>query len=158
MIQVIVEILYGLGGTDTSPGMVQLAQQLGTIPGVTVRSHDESDWTAAVINAKSWPDAKVVLVGYSMGANNITYVAEQLKQVDLLIAIQPTLYEEAVTVGPNVKKAIEFYNPNVLETGGLGSRKLEGNVEYVVNQDSHPYADDDPTVHNRIISEVKLLT
>lgn len=158
MSKVIVEMLYGLGGASTSPGITQLAAQLRAIPGVAVRGpYDESAWQEAVADTKTWTVEKIVLIGYSMGANNVTYMAQQLKHVDLLCAIQPTLYEEAVPITSVVKKAIEFYNPNVLETGGLGSRKLQGNVEYVVNSDTHPYADDDPSVHTRIISEVRKL-
>ena len=158
MNKVIVEMLYGLGGASTSPGITQLAQQLKAIPGVHVRGpYDESAWQEALADTKTWTVEKIVLIGYSMGANNITYIAQGLKHVDLLCAIQPTLYEAAAPITSVVKKAIEFYNPNVLETGGLGSRKLEGHVEYVVNQDSHPYADNDPVVHTRIIQEIHKL-
>lgn len=151
-------MLYGLGGESTSLGIATLATELKAIPGVTVRGpYDESQWEAAAHDAKTWTVEKIVLIGYSMGANNITFMAQQLKHVDLLIAIQPTLYEEAAAVGSNVHRAIEFYNPNVLETGGLGSRKLEGNIIYVTNSDSHSFADNDPVVLKRIVQEVKNL-
>lgn len=154
--EVIVELLYGLGGTATSPGMVQLTQQIK--PHVKfIKAWDESDWESALANAKTWTVEKIVLIGYSMGANNITYIAQGLKHVDLLLAIQPTLYAPAATIGSNVAKTIEFYNPNVFETLGLGSRELTGNVERIVNSDSHPYADSDPAVHARILKEIRAL-
>jgi len=158
MAKVIVEMLYGLGGETTSPGMAQLATQIKAIPDVTVRGpYDESEWETAVADTKTWTVEKIVLIGYSMGANNVTYMAQALSHVDLLCAIQPTLYEDAASIGANVKKAIEFYNINVIETGGLGSRKLTGHVTYVTNSDTHPEADIDPSVHARIIQEIKLL-
>src|SRR4029077_10045387 len=100
MAKVIVEMLYGLGGTGTSPGIDTLARELRAIPNVKVRGpYDESQWQRAQNDAKRWTVEKIVLIGYSMGANNITDIAQGLKHVDLLCAIQPTLYEGALPIG-----------------------------------------------------------
>jgi hypothetical protein len=157
MTDVIVEVLYGLGGTTTSPGMVQLVEQIKPLVKF-VKAWDESDWQSALDNARTWTVEKIVLIGYSMGANNITYIAQGLKHVDLLCAIQPTLWEAAVPITSNTAAAIEWYNPTILETGGLGGRKLTGvNIGYIPSNDSHPYADNDPRVHNRILAEIHKL-
>jgi hypothetical protein len=37
---------------------------------------------------------KIIVVGYSLGANNSTYVAKNVKHVDELIAIQASVWEK----------------------------------------------------------------
>lgn len=163
---VIVETLYGLGGAATSDGIVQLDNELKSIPGVTVRPWDETNWNAAVINAKSRPTEKIVLIGYSMGANNVTYVAQNLPHVDLLIGIQPTLWAPAADIGQNVDKVLLFNNDGpvgIAETQGLGARDytfvpgFKGEFKHTVIREIHPLADNDVNTHKTIIAEVKKL-
>ena len=98
------------------------------------------------------------MIGYSLGANNSTYVAKNVKHVDELIAIQASVWGRATAVGENVDKAIEIYNPRFWRTAGLGAKRLVGiHFSYVTNSDSHFYADDDPEVHDFVFNEVKKL-
>jgi hypothetical protein len=98
------------------------------------------------------------VIGYSLGANNATYVAKNVKHVDELIAIQASMWGQATSLGENVDKAIEIYNPKFWRTAGLGAKRLVGvHFSYIANSDSHFYADDDPEVHNFVFNEVKKL-
>lgn len=159
--KVAVVVIHGLGGSATSPGIDQLSQEIAHLSKdiVVLHPYDQSQWQQALADIKKYTVEKLVVIGYSMGANATTFVANGLAPhpVSLLVAIQPTVWENAESVGKNVLKAIEFYNPNFPETAGFGSRKLLGAVEYDPNHDSHPYADNDPAVHQRIKSEIQKL-
>ena len=98
------------------------------------------------------------MIGYSLGANNSTYVAKNVKHVDELIAIQASVWGRATAVGENVDRVIEIYNPKFWRTVGLGAKRLVSiHISYVTNSDSHFYADEDPEVHKFIFNEVKKL-
>jgi len=158
--KVAIGLMYGLGGGSTSPGIDLLASEIKKLgPDVVVLGpYDQANWQQCAHDLSRYTVEKLVCIGYSMGANNTTFVANSLSHLDLLIAIQPTMWEQAETIPSKVKKAIEIYNPNVVETAGLGARKLTGfHTSYVTNSDLHPYADNDPAVHKYIVEEVRKL-
>jgi len=141
-----VVLLEGLGGRVTSSGIVSLQEELSAIPNTIVALPlAQHNWRDAVKFIKQQkPETKIVVIGYSLGANNSTYVAQNVKHVDELIAIQASVWGRATAVGENVDKAIEIYNPKFWRTAGLGAKRLVGiHFSYVVNSDSHFYADDD---------------
>jgi hypothetical protein len=156
----LVVLLEGLGGRVTSSGIVSLQEELSAIPNTIVALPlAQHSWRDAVKLIKQQkPETKIVVIGYSLGANNSTYVAQNVKHVDELIAIQASVWGRATPVGENVDKAIEIYNPKFWRTAGLGAKRLVGiHFSYVANSDSHFYADDDPEVHNFVFNEVKKL-
>lgn len=160
--KVAVALLYGLGGAATSPGIVQLYDQIKALSKdiAVLVPFDQSNWQEALAEIKKYTVEKLVVIGYSMGANATTFVANGLapRHVALLVAIQPTLWENAETIPITVDKAIEIYNPNIAETGALGGRKLTGfHTTYVMNSDSHPFADSDPVAHKLILEEIHKL-
>ena len=158
--ETLVVLLEGLGGRVTSSGIVSLQEELSAIPNTIVALPlAQHNWRDAVKLIKQQkPETKIVVIGYSLGANNSTYVAQNVKHVDELIAIQPSVWGQATAVGENVDKAIEIYNPKFWRTAGLGAKRLAGiHFSYVANSDSHFYADDDPEVHKFIFNEVKKL-
>jgi hypothetical protein len=76
----------------------------------------------------------------------------------VLIAIQASVWGRSAAIGENVEKAIEIYNPKFWRTAGLGAKRLVGvHFSYITNNDSHPYADNDPQVHKFIFNEVKTI-
>jgi hypothetical protein len=156
----LVVLLEGLGGRTTSHGIVSLQEELSVIPDTRVplplAQHSWRDAVKRIQQQK--PGTKIVVIGYSLGANNSTYVAKNVKHVDELIAIQASVWGRATAVGENVEKAIEIYNPKFWRTAGLGAKRLVGlHFSYVTNSDSHFYADNDPEVHKFIFNEVKKL-
>jgi pimeloyl-ACP methyl ester carboxylesterase len=156
----LVVLLEGLGGRITSPGIVSLQEELSLIPDTRVPSaFAQHNWRDAVKLIKQQkPETKIVVIGYSLGANNATYVAQNVKHVDELIAIQASVWGRATALGENVDKAIEIYNPKFWRTAGLGAKRLAGiHFSYVTNSDSHFYADNDTEVHKFIFNEVKKL-
>ena len=156
--ETLVVLLEGLGGRVTSSGIVSLQEELSAIPNTIVALPlAQHNWRDAVKLIKQQkPETKIVVIGYSLGANNSTYVAQNVKHVDELIAIQPSVWGQATAVGENVDKAIEIYNPKFWRTAGLGAKRLIGiHFSYIANSDSHFYVD--PEVHKFVFNEVKKL-
>src|SRR5262249_41360993 len=156
----LVVLLEGLGGRITSHGIVSLQEELSAIPGTRVHLPlAQHSWRDAVkLIHQQKPETKIVVIGYSLGANNSTYVAKNVKHVDELIAIQASVWGRATAVGENVDRVIEIYNPKFWRTVGLGAKRLVGiHFSYVTNSDSHFYADEDPEVHKFVFHEVKKL-
>jgi Cache 3/Cache 2 fusion domain len=159
--QTLVVLLEGLGGRITSAGIVSLQRELSAIPNTIVPPPiAQSKWRSAVkLIEDQEPGTTIVVIGYSLGANNSTYVIKKVKHVDELIAIQPSLWGPSVAIGENIDKAIEIYNPRFWRTAGLGAKRLVGvHFSYITNNDSHLYAHNDPQVHKFIFNEVKALT
>ena len=159
--ETLVVLLEGLGGRISSRGIVSLQEELSVIPNTIVAlplaQHNWRDGVKLIKQQK--PETKIIVIGYSLGANNATYVAKNVKHVDELIAIQASMWGQATSLGENVDKAIEIYNPKFWRTAGLGAKRLVGiHFSYIANSDSHFYADDDPEVHNFVFNEVKKLT
>jgi hypothetical protein len=121
-------VLYGQYGVTTSAGMYLLAQSLARYGEVSV--HEWNDRTIV-------PDArrhsgKIVIIGYSLGANSTVAIANKLPHVDLIVAYDPSrlspLAHEAngeftQEVKASVRRAICFYNPYAWYFGGA---RLEG--------------------------------
>jgi len=159
--ETLVVLLEGLGGRFSSPGIVSLQEELSVIPNTIVALPlAQHNWRDAVKLIKQQrPETKIVLIGYSLGANNSTYVAKNVKHVDELIAIQASVWGPTTALEENVDKAIEIYNPMFWRTAGLGAKRLVGiHFSYIANSDTHFYADDDPDVHNFVFNEVRKLS
>lgn len=158
--ETLIVLLEGLGGRVSSPGIVSLQEELSVIPNTIVALPlAQHNWRDAVKLIKQQrPETKIILIGYSLGANNSTYIAKNVKHVDELIAIQASVWGPTTALEENVDKAIEIYNPRFWRTAGLGAKRLVGiHFSYIANSDSHFYADDDPDVHNFVFNEVRKL-
>ncbi len=127
------------------------------MPDVEVSTYLHQAWPSLVedINRQP-PGTHVVVIGYSLGANNSVLVANRVKYVDLIIALQPSMLTSTPPLNGKVGRMIEIYNPNPWMTfGGMGSQKLVGeNIEYIENNDSHPGAQFDPQFHDLVKTEV----
>lgn len=64
---------------------------------------------------------KVVILGYSLGGNSVSWVAEALADVpiDLVVAYDPTLNAPRFPLGKNVKRALSYHNCSRLGTSLL---------------------------------------
>jgi hypothetical protein len=118
--ETLVILLEGLGGRVSSPGIVSLQEELSVIPNTMVALPlAQHNWRDAVKLIKQQrPETKIVLIGYSLGANNSTYVAKNVKHVDELIAIQASVWGPTPALEENVDRAIEIYNPRFWRTAG----------------------------------------
>lgn len=153
-----VGVLWPMFGPLPAIGLMELVAELKTMPDVEVTTYVHQAWPSLVKDIdRQPPGTHTIVVGYSLGANSSVFVANNAKHVDLIIALQPSLFSwnpplDAGKVG----RMIEIYNPNRWMTfGGMGSRKLVGeNIEYIANNDSHPGAQFDPQFRNLVKSEV----
>jgi hypothetical protein len=138
-----VGVLWPMFGPTAAPGLVELVEELKMMPDVEIRTYLHQSWPSLVEDIDQLPSGThTVVVGYSLGANSSVFVANKAKYVDLIIALQPSMLSWNPPVTGSVGRMIEIYNPNPWMTfGGMGSKKLSGpNIEYIVNNDSHPGA------------------
>jgi hypothetical protein len=156
-----VGVLYPLFGPVAAIGLVELVGELRSLPDVEVATYLHQSWRSLIDDVNRQPDGThILIVGYSLGANNAVLVANNTNHIDSLIALQPTIFTFTPTVTGNVGRIIEIYNPNRwLTFGGMGSQKIEGpNIEYIENNDSHPGAQFNSEFRSLVKSEVARLS
>jgi len=155
-----VGVLWPMFGPLPAPGLVELVSELRTMPDVEVRTYLHQEWPSLVedINHQS-PGTRTIVVGYSLGANSSVFVANKAKYVDLIVALQPSMFSWNPSVTGSVGRMVEIYNPNPAMTfGGMGSNKLVGpNIEYIANNDSHPGAQFNSEFRSLVKTEVARL-
>ena len=156
-----VGVLWPMFGPTAAPGLVELVAELRMMPDVEVRTYLHQSWPSLVedINHQP-PGTRTVVVGYSLGANSSVFVANKAKYVDLIVALQPSMFSWNPSVTGNVGRMVEIYNPNRWMTfGGMGSNKLVGpNIEYIANNDSHPGAQFNSEFRSLVKTEVAKLS
>jgi hypothetical protein len=152
-----VGVLYPLFGPMAAIGLVELAGELKAMPDVEVATYLHQSWKALVDDINRQPKGtRILIVGYSLGANNAILVANNTGYVDEIIALQPSMLTSQASLTGKVGKIIEIYNPNPWMTfGGMGSQKLDApNIEYIVNNDSHPGAQFNEQFHSIVKTEL----
>jgi len=152
-----VGVLYPLFGPMAAIGLVDMANELKAVPDVEVATYLHQSWRSLVDDINRQPKGtRILIVGYSLGANNAILVANNVSYVDEIIALQPSMLTSQDTLTGTVGKIIEIYNPNRWMTfGGMGSQKLEApNIEYVVNNDTHPGAQFSAEFRNIVRNEL----
>jgi hypothetical protein len=152
-----VGVLYPFLGPMAAIGLVELAGELKAMPDVEVATYLHQSWKALVDDINRQPKGThILIVGYSLGANNAILVANNTGYVDTIVALQPSMLTTQASLTGKVGKIIEIYNPNPWMTfGGMGSQKLDApNIEYIVNNDSHPGAQFNEQFHSIVKSEL----
>ncbi|MGB6760246.1 MAG: hypothetical protein WBE48_06790 [Xanthobacteraceae bacterium] len=120
--------------------------ELQAMPDVEVETYWHTSWSSLVDDINRQLDGTHILViGYSLGANNAVLVANNTGYIDSIIALQPSIFTHKTTLTGKVGRMVEIYDPNPLMTfGGMGSQKIDGpNIEYITNNDTHigaPYS------------------
>src|SRR5690242_11215917 len=151
-----VGVLYPFLGPMAAPSLVQLAGELKAMPDVEVATYLHQSWKSLVDDINRQPKGThILIVGYSLGANNAILVANNTGYVDEIIALQPSMLTSQATLTGKVGKIIEIYNPNPWMTfGGMGSQKLDApNIEYIANNDTHPGAQFSDQFHSIVKTE-----
>jgi hypothetical protein len=154
-------VLWPLFGPLAAPGLVELVAELQSMPDVEVLTYWHPEWPSLVEDIKHQSaGTHILVIGYSFGANNAVLVANNTDYIDSIIALQPSIFTSNTPLTGNVGRIVEIYNPNPLMTfGGMGSQKLIGaNIEYIVNNDSHPRAPFSPEFRNLVKSEIARLS
>ncbi len=142
-------------------GLVELVAEIKMMPDVEVSTYLHQSWPSLVEDIdRQAPGTHTVVIGYSLGANSSVFVANNAKNVDLIIALQPSMLSWNPPLTGKVGRMIEIYNPNPwLTWGGMGSKKLEGdNIEYIANNDSHPGAQFNSEFRNLAKTEIAKFT
>jgi hypothetical protein len=154
-----VGVLWPLFGPLPAIGLVELVAELKKMPEVEVGTYLHQSWPTLVQEIDHQPPGThIVVVGYSLGANNSVLVANNAKYIDLIVALQPSMLssDDPPLSSGKVGRMIEVYNPNPWMTfGGMGSKRLVGeNIEYIANNDSHPGAQFNSQFHELVKSEI----
>jgi hypothetical protein len=156
-----VAVLWPMFGPIAAPGLVELVAELKELPNVEVATYLHQSWPSLVEDINHQPQGtRIVVVGYSLGANATVFVANNANYVDSIIALQPSMFSWNPSVTGKVGRLIEIYNPNpVMTFGGMGSKKLVGeNIEYIANNDSHPGAQYNAEFRSLVKSEIARLS
>jgi hypothetical protein len=154
-------VLWPLFGPLAAPGLVELVAELQAMPDVEVMTYLHPSWSSLVDDINGQPaGTHILVIGYSLGANNAILVANNVNYIDSVIALQPSIFTTNTSLTGNVGRIVEIYNPNPWMTfGGMGSQKLIGpNIEYIVNNDSHLGAPFNPEFRNLVRSEIARLS
>ena len=154
-----VGVLWPMFGPTAAPGLVELVAELRMMPDVEVHTYLHQSYLVNDIEHQP-SGTRTIVVGYSLGANSSVFVANKAKYVDLIVALQPSMFSWNPSVTGNVGRMVEIYNPNPAMTfGGMGSNKLVGpKIEYIANNDSHPGAQFNPVFRNLVKTEVARLS
>lgn len=159
------DILEGLGDDATSPGCQVIAAEARKIPGVTAVVWKWYQWELLIAARKKLPaDRLWAIVGYSNGASEVTQVAADGLTVDLLVALDPTIWLACAPLHNNVKRAICFHNVNPLSSfPPVGHASLtaamdfKGLLQTFNTWDLHINVDTDPVIQAAVIAAVKQL-
>lgn len=161
-------LMYGWGDNafGSSAGIDEIAARARTIPGVVqVTVHNYWDTTTIYNEVLAAPAGdRIVLGGYSCGANSATVVARALWQVARRVAtianIQMSLWCGGDALESNVKYGQSTYNADCAQTFGLGCKPLEpapsfqGVINNINRPDSHGYADNDPAAQQDVLTAI----
>jgi len=161
-------LMYGLGDNafGSSSGIDDIAARARNIPGVTqvnVRRYWDTTTIYNEVVASPATD-RIVLGGYSCGANSATVVARALWQISRKVAtianIQMSLWCGGDALESNVKYGQGTYNADCAQTWGLGCKPLEpapsfaGTINNINRPDRHGAADNDPLTQDDVLKAI----
>ena len=94
-------------------GLVEFIAELQSIPDVEVVTYWHPEWSSLVDDINRQPEGTHILViGYSLGANNSVLVANNSNFIDSIIALQPSIFTSNTPLTGRVGRIVEIYNPN----------------------------------------------
>lgn len=155
-------ILLGQYGGAFSGGMYGLAKQINALSGnIVCTVHGWKDSQEIHDEIKRLPaSTKIVLIGYSLGANSVTQIAAELptREIDLLVAYDASVLQSAgiKPIGTNVDKTLCYRSTNYWLPYGHG--QLVGhNVKTYETSDIHLAVCYDQVLHAKTLAEIKKL-
>jgi hypothetical protein len=158
-------VVYGLGGgwLDPATGEKQLVARLKAIGFETGGSpYNYYDSQPIYDFLSPHPAAFRLIIGDSLGACNAPQFASMFKSIDYIAGFQPRWYGAHIPVPANVKRAHCIYDPDWIDTGGLGAYEwvlAQGNTatKLLVTQHRGAHPDDYGPMQDLIFAEVKQL-
>ena len=161
-------LMYGLGDNafGSSSGIDEIAARARNIPGVTqvnVRNYWDTQTIYNEVMASPTTD-RIVLGGYSCGANSATVVARGLwqsgRKAHTIATIQMSKWCGGDALESNVTYGQGTYNADCSQTWGLGCKPLEpapsflGKIVNINRPDSHGYADNNPAAQDDVLKAI----
>jgi hypothetical protein len=161
-------LMYGWGDNafGSSSGIDEIAARARTIPGVVqvnVRNYWDTQTIYNEVIAAPTAD-RIVLGGYSCGANSATVVARALwsiyRTVHTIANIQMSLWCGGDALESNVHYGQSTYNADCAQTFGLGCKPLEpapsftGKIVNINRPDRHGAADNDPATQQDVLTAI----
>jgi len=151
-------VIYGQGDAFTSGGMVQLASRIRQEwwPKANVTEHVWRTGIAAIVpDIMRLPqDQAVILIGYSLGANDVTMIGNRVmpRMVDLAVCYDPSVAGVVEQPGPNIKRLLLYHN---LSPEPIGHAIFAGSmVERSDIQTSHLAVDYDEALHQKTLAAI----
>jgi len=152
-------LFYGAGPHGLSSGIDRIARIARTFGGVGfVGTFDYRDTQAAYDRAAATPPSdKIVLVGFSCGAQSVVNVAAGLERNHrpvVILAIQPSFWCGSAQTTSNVVYAQDSWSPG---TFGLGSKWYDGSASRIVlieRRSPHLQGDDNPAAQADVLAAI----
>lgn len=140
-------VVYGQGGFITSMGMYALATRIRALsPKLLVTTHD---WYEHL----DLPAEPSILIGYSLGANSVTWNAANGRPVKLAVCYDPSALGIIVQPRHNIEKLLLYHN-NSFEP--IGHLRFQGpQVETTEVHTSHLFVCYDEELHQKTLAAVR---
>ncbi len=148
-----VYVIMGQGGSLTSGGMRSLATRIAQIPGMRVTTHKWKYPNVIVNDIRRLPaNERIILVGYSLGANATTWIASGVRRpIALAVAYDPSIYSYILPAPHNVKRFMLYHNNG---RSKLGHARIPGAETTEINE-GHLAVDYDRRLHARTIAAIR---
>lgn len=141
-----VHVIYGQGGVVTSYGMYQLSKRIAALsPRLNVTTHN---WYEHLYLS----DAPSILVGYSLGANSVTWNAANGQPISLAVCYDPSVLGIAVAPKENIKRLLLYHNTSIEPLGHL--RFMGPQVETTETHTSHLLVCYNERLHLKTLNEI----
>ena len=151
-------VIYGQGDAFTSRGMVQLAARIRSQwPKAKVTEHVWRTGIAVIvpdIKAQAL-DERIILIGYSLGANDVTMIANRVghRSIDLAVCYDPSVMGQVEQPGANVKRLLLYHNSGNPDV--VGHAIFQGAmVERTEISEAHLSVDNDEKLHQQTMAAI----
>ena len=158
--------MYGYGDNwrGTSAGIDEIAEEARTIPNVEF-VHVFNYWQTQDVADEimgSPAETRIVIYGYSCGANAVTVIAHGIasqRPIDAVLGLQESLWCGGNEIAPGVIYAQETYG-GCAQTLGLGCKKFvaapgfTGQILNINRPERHGTADNDPEYQQDILNAI----
>lgn len=151
-------VIYGQGGIFTSGGMSQLASRIKQKwPRAVVTTHNFKTGIVEIVpDIQKLPkDTSIGLIGYSLGACDVTMIANRVapRTIDLAVCYDPSIMGVVEQPGANVKRLLLYHNSGNPDV--VGHAIFEGPmVERTEISEPHLAVDNDETLHAKTMAAI----